>query len=1176
MLFRRSDREFEASFQIKDEILSLLKKRVITFADAGGSLSIIQEARVDGSGSLECYGTLLISFSEPLFSRVVKFEDYTLDYNRHMERCCKELHRTVKGPCAVREWQRIAGMRCAEQYLAKIRDLYCSIIESVGNGVGWLSKRCRVAEEVVILPGLYESARGRPGGYHYPYEWFGIIGGTIDLEKDRLYEYEQLLRDWLKSLERINVPYGCEYLNDEMCIILERDYRYLVVGDGYSKDEHMGLALNELKYFTKWWPVSSLDEMMYYFTKDKDPSAIHGVMNMRVPHYFSFLSVDDLVLKAWKGVKDTFINIYHSYSEGGFSGPRLNECRVLNVDPPADLAMAMFSCMIGRGLDLGGISKCIDLKNAAAGYQTIVSDGKGVWWSFADANGRNAMSIEAHEIVELVAHPELEIGVKVQIRYNGLRMATEEYTLQSALTVQLPTALRRRWKADGRYDTKLRYYELQGGPCELNYMCEWSVLFFSTLGEVPMREHGWQGEESLDSELEEQVKFLERYAFDGDRVCIGGRAYGTRASVIGRSCLDPVRDGLCVPQVDQEIFKINDSPESGIIVAAWIASLRMKFPGGVPHDFWVKDVGQRGDQRNQFGHFMLRVAEEIIRMPTKTSYLSQNTTLLMTAISAFTDIFGWKRRGWRIEELVIIWYGQGGVEMERICRRLGMKSFFALPQDITSYDGVRAAGIWSNKKANVVIANAHPENVKDKHYEHVLRELLNLGRNAEIYIQSTGYFTDAVIRTFWNDVDKKRVIDVFRVGAIRFCYNCYIMLAIHPTNVVHGGRTALTLDSLMGWIDGLKSRINTIPEMWNLKKRSAAQVLRDTLQGEFGMPGIFEMDVGALDLRDGLEFMGCISKSVRVQCFGRGSAKMFRLSCRSDIDRILRNMKLDGELIERITLDVAEAERRCRQLPIGRVSRTEATFSSVSIPVFLQSATNFVIYEWVRRVILANEDKYTLIDVGGRNGDLGGWLAIHDRIDYWVLDPDGFEPLPRGSRVMNGLNRAGWDISKSVDENVKQIIDDNPSITHINSKLILVFSNSLTAIFETSGSPDEAFQSFLKQVDECCHPVFIRDQYFPLDIRNPPLRRDAPMYVDPTICQGFHFLNSVGTFQIRYPNMPRLSIKDGTNLTRLHPWYPAYFENLYAATSRGFALNNFGRWIWPVASRFTLYLATKP
>ncbi|QIE06440.1 VP3 [Lishui pangolin virus] len=1174
LLFRRDEREFEASFQIKDEVMHLLNKKPLTFADAGGVISIVLEARIDGLGRIESYGVVQISFNEPLFSRVVRFGDLNPVYFEGLERCQRQFGKEIRGPATVVDWQRIAACACGERYLDRLANLYRRLLDSLDCGAGWLAQSCRFPEEVVIIPGLYEAGRGLGGGVLHHSCWVGVLGGTIDLDKNRLTEYRELFRRWLKAVYVDRRYHGPSDRAGARVVRLKRDYRNFTVGEGYADEDRLNLTLAELDYDIKWWPESSIDEMFASFQRDSEPSGCHATMNVPVPHYYSFPDVESLEMRCWKGIRETFINIHKGYSEGGYSGVRLNECLIVNCVVHPLIQTGMLCCVIGRGMNLQRAVKLGEVSDAVLIHLTVVREGRGTWWKFDDSSERDEPKVKKLEVAGLGEYEHPDVGRIVKIEYTGGGIVAEDYNASNTVLLRVPTSGWRHWEEHDRHELRVKFSELRGGPCAVHYEAEFSVLFLSMCGRVKEREHGWDGEETLNGELEKQVRFLERYVYAGDKAMMGNRIVSNRGNCIGKfgyRGVDLTSRVLCT---DDRVLK-DEMCEEGAVVCLWINALKVRFPDGVPPERWFGERNAEPSQAISIGHLFLTLAREAIKLGGKTGGFAGLVTLLVVSIAAFTDIYGWREAGWRFEDLAILWYGAGGAEVERLARKCGLRGFVASRCDVGRLEGIKAGQMWANKKTNIVIVNAYPDVTGDGEFYQQLEEMRRLGGGAEIYLQCFGYLTVEARQLLWENADG-RLIDVLRLGACHFVYDNYVLYANDPVSKLARRRVHVALEDFVGWFDGVVSRRNTITSNWDLRKKSPVEIIRSVLDGEFGLPGAFEIDVDERDLGSALSFMGCINRTVRVVSFGRGGLKVFRLISLLDLDRIKRNFKIAGGVLKAMALDVKECERQCRQLPVGRLFRDEDTFRDVPLPHFLQGVTYFVIGEWVRRLLLIKAGEFTLFDIGGRNGDLSGWVVNGGRIRYYCIDPEGDEPLSYGERVMNGRARMVWNLTATVDENVKAFLTAVGTPDLELTRVIIVFSNSLTAMLESRPGNREQFIKILKEVDESHVYAFIRDQYHPCPEPGDVRIRGMANFVDPSLCCGMHFAKSVGTYQVRYPNTPRLTLQNLPNFQRLSHWYPAYFENLFASTARGFMLGNFGRWFWPIASRHILYLATKP
>ncbi|UPN67771.1 VP3 [California hare coltivirus] len=1179
LLFRKTTQDFRDCFGLKHEILTSIYNEKSTFSSENGLVQILEEAEVNALGELVRDGTVAISFGPGIYSRMLPHLRDDFDYRSALTDCVAHGWKKTRDTRDIREWQRSAAVMCAERYMYKVRQAYKRVVENLDHIYSWHYLTEGPAEHVFILPAMYESVRHETTSEAYGMQCGGVIGGNVSLLLPRDEQYATLFRVWLMSLAKMGIDDIREPHWNGVRVQLSRDYRILYYGDLLPDDGDITYLVNKLDYHIIWFPEGDFETMLQAMLRDSFPSGCHAHLNIPIPHYFVFNTEDDLRLRCWKGVRDTWIKLRLGYEDGGVNDSRLSEALIVNRELPAELSESLFCCCLARGVSRDQVRTLKEIKNVARAQIRHVVSGQGVWWQSMVRNQQLACSIHAGKIVLVTDYEDGPQDVSIRVRLLNVHYAREVGMKASDIIVRIPTSDRARWVHTREYERSLRFYEFLPGAVETEFHHLFAFFFYWGCGKVARRHHLYQVREARRGQLYSRARFLRKISEEGNKVKIQGKFYQTGTRAVQHEKCNALDTVMYSKEFVREVVAAGKPKEAGAlsVIYTCIGTFGVDLD---PPNGWLHDV--RPDvPTSGLCHLVMRILTAFFDCRGGPPDLL--CSVMVVIVSIFMHYVRLKHvlRELRFDELTIIWYGENGVELQRILRIAGLSKFVAVIGDPATPEYVAQAKLWANKKSNIVIFNYARPYERGARFLNLITTTVALREAAEVFFLRVDdtwvQYGDEVVEML-NDGD---FCDLVHFGASCDPMEHYFVHITQPPGDDPGYEPQDHEDPFEEWVYETQGMERVIPTTWESEVVDARGMLLSILTYRFRFAGWFELDVPGDDINRGLQLMGSINKVVHVSCFLQNGRRYFRLSADLDVDRVLRNMRHEGEALVAAELFVGDAVLICEGLVVGEMYRLQRTYRSVNAMVYHQGMTNFIIYEWMRRVLLTNQhDEVLVFDVGGRNGELSGWVVQDAAVRYFCVDPAGDEAIPKGERVMIGNGRAVWDVTQDVNYNINVYLQRVGRQNAPAESIVLILSNSIVAAYERVGRDNRAQTATLyQQLQAWQGRVFIRDQLLP--VRQDPGRTwmamDFPETTYPLgLCEDFNVDPRSGILPLRYPDTGQGATEVVLANGRLGHLLPSWFQALYCGAARGFILNGFGRLIWPIYCRHVVVLATAP
>nr|QYV43095.1 VP3 [Eyach virus] len=1179
LLFRKTTQDFRDCFGLKHEILSAIYNDKSTFSSENGLVQILEEAEVNALGELIRDGTVAISFGPGIYSRMFPHLRDDSDYRSALIDCVAHGWKKSRDARDIREWQRSAAIMCAERYMYKVRQAYKRVVENLDLSYTWHCLTEGPAEDVFILPAMYESVRHETPSEAHGMQCGGVIGGNVSLLLPRDEQYATLFRVWLMSLAKMRLDDLREPHWNSVRVQLLRDYRILYFGDLLPDDGDITYLVNKLDYHTIWFPEGEFETMLQAMLRDSFPAGCHAHLNIPIPHYFVFDTEDDLRLRCWKGVRDTWIKLRLGYEDGGVNDSRMSEALIVNRELPAELSESLFCCCLARGVSREQVRTLKEVKNVAQAQIRHVVSGQGVWWRSVERNRQLACSIHPGKIVLVVDYEEGPIRVAIRVRLLNVHYARELGMKANDVIVRIPTSDRARWVQTREYERSLRFYEFRPGAVETEFHHLFAFFFYWGCGKVEKRQHLYQTREVRRGHLYSQSRFLRKISEEGRKIKIQGKYYPTPTRAVQHESCNAVDAVLYSKEFTRELVAAGRAKEAGALGVVYTC-LQTIGADLDPPVGWLRDV-RLDVPASGLCHLVLRILTSFFEHRGGPPDLL--CSVMVVLISIFLHYLRLRQavREYRYDELTIIWYGETGADLQRILRSSGLTRFVAVLGDPATPEYLAQAKLWANKKSNIVIFNYARPYERGAQFLNLLNETMALRQAAEVFLLRTD---DSLVQAgdaLLMSVDEGEFCDLVHFGASCDPMEHYLVVVTRPPGDDPEYEPLEDRDPFEEWLYETQGMERVIPSTWESEVVDARGMLMSILTYHFRLAGWFELDVPGDDVGRGLQLMGSINKVVHVSCFLQNGRRYFRLSADLDVDRVLRNMRHDGEVLMAAELFVADAVLICEGLVVGEMYRLQRSYRSVNAMIYHQGMTNFIIFEWMRRVLLTNRhDEVLVFDIGGRNGELSGWVVQDAAVRYFCVDPAGDESIPKGERVTIGNGRAVWDVTQTVERNVASYLQRIGRQNAPDDSIVLILSNSIVAAYERLGRDNNAHVTAVyAEFQAWAGKVFIRDQLLPIR-QNPGeswMRLQFPNNVYPSVlCEDFNVDPRAGILSMRYPDTGRGATDVVLANGRLGHLLPSWFQALYCGAARGFILNGFGRLIWPIYCRHVVVLATAP
>nr|WHS68120.1 VP3 [Colorado tick fever virus] len=1179
LLFRKTTQDFRDCFGLKHEILASIYNEKSTFSSENGSIQILEEAEVNALGELIRDGTVAISFGPGIYSRMFPHLRDDSDYRSALTDCVAHGWKRTRDARDVREWQRSAAIMCAERYMYKVRQAYKRVVENLDHMYAWHYLTEGPSEHVFILPAMYESVRHETTSEAYGMECGGIIGGNVSLMLPRDEQYTTLFKAWLMSLAKMSLSELREPHWNGVRVQLSRDHRILYYGDLLPSDGDITYLVNKLEYHTIWFPEGDFETMMSAMLRDSFPAGCHAHLNIPVPHYFVFDTDDDLILRCWKGVRDTWIKLRLGYEEGGVNDSRMSEALIVNRDLPADLSESLFCCCLARGVSRDQVRTLKDVRNVAQAQIRHVVSGQGVWWEHMVRGQPLACSIRPGKVVLVVDYEDGPLHVSIRVRLLNVHYARELGMKASDVVVRIPTSNRPRWVETKEYERSLRFYEFRPGSITTEFHHVFAFYCYWGCGRVEKRRHLYQIREVRRGNLYSRSRFLKRIAEDGEKVKVQGRTHVTATKAVQHEKCNPNEDIIYSREFARELALTGKIKEAGALAVIYTCLQTLGVDIDPPAG-WVRE-GRPKQRTAKLCHLLTRILTAFFSYRGGSSGLVCNVMVVIFSIILYYLRLKHVDQEIRYDELTLIWYGDGGVELQRILREVSMTRFVAVAGDPATPEYVAQAKLWANKKSNIVVFNYARPYERGAVFTNLIRDTVSLREAAEVFILRTddswSQYGNAVV----DMLGEGDFCDLVHFGASCDPMEHYFVHISQPPGTRPGYEPVNHEEPFEEWLYETQAMERVIPTTWESEIVDARGMLVSILTFHFRFAGWFELDVPGDDIGRGLQLMGSINKVVHVSCFVQNGRRYFRLSVDLDVDRVLRNMRHEGGALLAAELFVTDAVLVCEGLVVGDMHRLQRTYRSVNAMVYHQGMTNFIVYEWMRRVLLTNLlDEMLVFDIGGRNGELSGWVVQDIKVHYFCVDPAGEETIPKGERVTLPGDRAIWDIEQTVEQNVAHYLEIVGKQQTPPEGIILIFSNSIVAAYEAAGRNNRnQVTNLYQQLQAWGGRVFIRDQLVPTRVNPGDYWIEAAFpgnVYPPGLCEDFNIDPDAGILPLRYPDTGQGATDAVLANGRLGHLTSSWFQSLYCGAARGFILNGFGRLIWPIYCRHVVVLATRP
>ncbi|ATG88077.1 putative membrane-spanning protein, partial [Tai Forest reovirus] len=1121
---------------------------------------------VNWNGRLITSGTVGVSFDHPVYSRIIPSLVATEVYTHTLSELLK-LEKNVDED-VLRRVQRAACTEVAYQYIARISSLYRVILENYPTDFVWAQAGELVYDEVFLLPALYEIARDRAANVLMYEDYHGCIGGRVAIDGDRNEGMRRLFVTWLHGMGQIQAPEYESVMDPEYKVVLERDYKVFFLGDSLPRDGDLGWLHGKMPYRTVWMPNASYSRMVRRMLLSRMPSGAHGVLNIPIPHYFEFDCAADLELRCWHGVRATWLKLFDANVNGEVDDCRLNEALMVNC--PRDLSSAvresMFSCSLARGVPPHVVSTLKSVKMIAGAQHYHVVQGDGDWWRREDIFPQGRYSIRWGEIIAIRGIDEgipdrfaSWIEVMNPIYYTDIGLKANQ------LMITVPTDPEPGWIEVHENDLKFKVYQLDRVNYSVDPVSSCATIFFSQvqfdLPFPPPYELDQQRDAVVNRELYNAMTL-------GSNRQIGefhGKIASTTKKLRDLYTFEKDRTVPVNTALNRKDAKEN--PLEYLCVEAWIEALRTVSDQMDYDPRWAHDDQEQDDPRYRLVDVMIRVSKHLWSKPYRLSMIA-NATLLIHAIARHLLSFNLAHYdGLRLEDLTIAWYGEGAEEMTRLMKECGFKRYIPIPNSMGGADHMEQHVLrGQNKKVNVTIMNYPLEWVDgvDRAFIADACVLLRIGEIGVLRARSgvENYFVglSAVLRDGF--------LDIFRIGMGGLPSDFYFMwIKRGPDNFQ--ARDAVFRGTIPF---GLGRRF--LPNTYDHQKVGLREWISDALLGDFHAPICVEMDLSEGDLERGFYLIGAITKSFRVRCFSRGALRIYRATGTLDIDATLRNVRMDGDRISVARGSIRHPLDLVRTLTPGSLSPLPYTFKVVNSLNALQSVTFMLIKEWLRRELnMMDEGRVILFDVGGRRGELSGWVSDHQNLRYICIDPAAGERIPKGEVLMNEDRTAPhrWDFRGQVDEQVDIALRLCGEPNMQKERVFLVFSNVASNVFERYEGADEPLNNFMRQLVNSDTRAFVRDMSTLHGNRNGA----NCVILRSKFCRDFVFDARRGYIPAIYPEvgtaMHYAPLQEHRN--QIVNWTPTCREIMDAMYARGLQLDSFSEMILPIMAKHTFFLS---
>nr|BBA54750.1 VP3 [Tarumizu tick virus] len=1162
-LLRRTTNEFHQCFLSKDNLNHQLSEDHVKDVLGGVRIKHLKPVRVDGLGTLTSSGAVSISFPPGLYARVFPdvvsmyvYEDLLVKFLKRYKDLTPELLGKV---------QRQASTELTKLYLAKTRSIYSRILNLYKDEFIWVRSTEAAAEEMYLLPALYECARASMSNVLCYGAGRGVIGGTIPIGPRRGQQMELVFRRWLYHLEALSNVDSREYLEPQFRVILPRDYKTLFIGESVNEDGNLSWLSGSISYSTVWLPNMPYDRMVEQMLQDPYPCGCHNILNIPVSHYFQFKSKEDLIIRLWKGVRDTWKKLYQANLYGALDDSRLNEVMIVNrVDLlPDALVNCMFSATISKGVSKQSIENLRDVRSMASAQHMVAMQGWGNWWNYEDP-GRHDYRVARGECTAIIGvddNTPLSVAVRVEIRDPGIFLelaAKEEQVFIHGTTVEGI-----RWYRLNVNDHQLRMISIQKAPLEITlwspfvfFSCVWGAVRderrLDLMGR-PIRNSRYTREmfNVLNVLCDRQVPQLSRkllfsmrsvshhFRLGGDlqyRFSEPWRRWAEKGEELEAMCVDVWFS--CMNQFSEQ-FRVD--PELG------------------------DGVGVADNVRVRFSRSLKNLAHEVWEYGGSWHVCSYATTLVCGLFSYYDSFQLDRYDGLKLEDLAITWFGPGARDIEVILKRVQFRNVFCVPETQFSFDQFGEYIDVGGRHFGLVIVNYPFDWLMDGDYIEYMRRLSRLCQVSETVVIRVRFGVGEFYQALSARLQGGK-LNVMRIGGAPVPTEWLITWVPGDTNIAVRAHT-------LNFIQKFATERRVISRAFIHEEVDLDTWIRRTLGGEYLLPYGIEVDVSVYDCDAALRVMTAICRNVKARCFKQGNINAYRLFGYLDIDMVLRNARIQGNDIEIARMDVDVGMNLIRALSPSLVSASEAVPKLVNVLNALQAATNFVIRSWVNHYLLNYEyERYYILDVGGRRGELSGWFDLGPRLSYFCIDPNAREMIPKG-RIVRGRRGVPerWNFNAPVADEAHRILETCGVQLQHDGQVICIFSNVLSNAYETLVDPQGSFQRLINQIDRWEGAVFIRD----MCTFHGQINREGTCPLPAKLCESFVFDAGLGFIPSAYPRVRAGIVYEAISRSqRLHSLSPCCREIYDVLHARGLYLDQLGEFLLPILLAHVVYVGT--
>ncbi|AXG65495.1 VP3 [Kundal virus] len=1026
-----------------------------------------------------------------------------------------------------------------------------------------------------LLPALYECARNNCPNSLAGYSFRGIIGGEVPIGGERDKQMIEIFKRWLIQFGELSHPDCRNYLCDDYKVILSRDYKVLFLGEGTSVDGNLQMLNNKISYDTVWLPNASYSKMIDIMLEDSKPSGCHNILNIPIPHYFRFKSQNDLHLRLWKGVRDTWRKLYEANINGAVNDCRLNEGMIVNVSLPSILSRSLFCCSLAKGINGKLISNLKDVQGLALAQNTNVIRGWNVWWRVLNnernriQNPFNIVEGECVSIIGVDDNTPKNVAVEIEI--------TDEVSFfdiggkQDQVTLSLKTREITNWIEFQQDDYQLRILPCIKSELIIDPLSIGLFFFVSSTTPELMKEYLLDVFPKKTARMNRDMFNKANSLSDRSRVrCTGCKANSLKSI---RAELIEKRLIRVTPHACFQKWVNRGHIIEALTVEGWISSMqRISTQFELDHSF--QDESHEGDGAIiRYVQFLYKIAVYLWNdLDSVDAICTINLIVLGTFIHLNTFDLG-LFDGLKIEDTSICWFGEGSDQLRKFGLMHGLTRIVTFPSNFNGLSGFIHDAMNNVRKMNVVIINYPFEYIDGVDYSDLFDAIVKLINNTEVLLFRVRVGIVDVFRAISEKVANKGHLDVIRISKSSVPSEWYVgWWQARTPNDSHRNR-------LIEFVKPYSQSRRVITRAFFSEIKDIYTWIRRALLGEYLSPAGIEIDSTERDLVRTLNVAGCICRSFKVRSFSQGPHRAFRLSGSLDLDMILRNCRLKGERIEMISMDINYGLDLVRSLSPGLIFQSEFFAKEVNPMHALQATTNFIIKSWVDMYLnIMPDERFYLIDVGGRRGELSGWVTSSPRITYISVDPESLENIPKGSITLENGRPASWNFLRNPKEEAARILTLHGLVADRDQQIILIFSNVLSNVLERNAAAGRIMQQLVRHIDDWTAMVFIRDMStFHGESFRPrsAIRNDYLPMVKSKFMKDFVFDRVRGYIPSAYPN-----VQDGlesqmlNGIKRMRNWAPCYKEILDVLYARGMKLDSFGEFILPMLLKHVVYLGT--